>query len=334
MRHGGDLAGAAERYGVAPCDWLDLSTGINPHAYPFPADEAGRKTSDARRLPGPDRLNDLLEAAKTCYRVPNGIEICAAPGTEILIRMQAWFVEGETALVPTSYRSYHEAWSAAGRSMIQRPAADIGKLPDTCSIAIVNPNNPDGHRAEPEQLLDWARSRKGRARLIVDEAFADAEPRASIVPHLSPDDPVIVFRSFGKFFGLPGLRLGFAIGTPHLVATVRAMLGDWPVSTMALDIGAAALDDDSWRTSMRRQLAEDAKELDSILCSAGLESIGGTILFRLASHPRATAIHEHLATCGIWVRRFDEHPELLRFGLPGSSAATKRLNDALSRFAA
>lgn len=332
MRHGGDLTGATERYGIAPGDWLDLSTGINPHAYSCPADEAGRDASDAR-LPSRDRLEHLLEAARTCYRVPGDIDICAAPGTELLIRMQAWLVQGKTALAPTSYRSYSEAWSAAARELIHMPAGDIGKLSAMCSIAIVNPNNPDGRRTEPERLLDWARTRSETARLIVDEAFGDAEPEGSIVPCLSPDDPVIVFRSFGKFFGLPGLRLGFAIGAPNLVEPVRAMLGDWPVSATALDTGTAALTDIGWQTEMRLRLAREAKDLDRLLCSAGLESAGGTNLFRLVRHPRATAIHEHLAVSGIWVRRFDDDPETLRFGLPGSFAGMKRLEDGLSGLA-
>ena len=243
MRHGGDLTDAIARYGIVRDDWLDLSTGINPYAYPCPP---GMPVEDAVRLPGQDRLKHLLETAGTCYAVPEGVSICAAPGTEILIRIQAMLVDGPSTLLPTSYRSYREAWTNAGKAIRNTADADLGSLDKGCNIAVVSPNNPDGRVVGADRLLAWARSRAETASLIVDEAFADVEPDCSIVPHLEPDDRVIVFRSFGKFFGLPGLRLGFAIGAASLVEPIRAVLGDWPVSAAALQAGISALGDRPW----------------------------------------------------------------------------------------
>lgn len=330
MKHGGDLTGAIARYGIAGEDWLDLSTGINPYAYPCPPE---MPVEHAIRLPGLDRLEQLLETARTCYAVPEGASICAAPGTEILIRIQAMLVDGPTTLLPTSYRSYRDAWTNAGHQIRDAADADLGSLDNGCNIALVNPNNPDGRVVGADRLLAWARARTEPACLIVDEAFADVVPDCSIVPHLKPDDRVIVFRSFGKFYGLPGLRLGFAIGAANLVEPIRAMLGDWPVSAAALQAGIAALGDRPWQVVMRRRLNKAAEELDGILRSAGLEIAGGTALFRLARHPGATAIHERLALAGIWVRRFDEKTDLLRFGLPGSAAAARRLQTTLATVA-
>lgn len=327
MRHGGDLTGAIARYGIARDDWLDLSTGINPYAHPCQVDETA---AQVRHLPGPDRLDRLLDSARTYYAVPEHAAICAAPGTEILIRMQARMIEGPTALLPTSYRSYREAWAAAGCELREFADRDIGSLEGACNIALVNPNNPDGRVIDPLTAIGWARSRAGPGHLIADEAFADTEPDCSIVPSLGDGDPVIVFRSFGKFFGLPGLRLGFAIGPPRLVEPLRSMLGDWPVSAIALEVGVLALGDRTWQAEMRRRLAAEASALDAMLHAAGLTTVGGTSLFRLVRHPEAAAIHEHLARSGIWVRRFDEEPQHLRFGLPGSAAAAKRLQTALS----
>ena len=327
MKHGGDLTGAIARYGIAGEEWLDLSTGINPYAYPCPPE---MPVEQAIRLPGQDILKQLLETARTCYAVPEGASICAAPGTEILIRIQAMLVDGPTTLLPTSYRSYREAWTNAGKEIRDAADADLRSLDNGCNIALVNPNNPNGRVIGADRLLAWARSRTGPACLIVDEAFADVEPDCSIVPHLKPDDRVVVFRSFGKFYGLPGLRLGFAIGATSLVEAIRAVLGDWPVSAAALQAGITALGDLPWQVGMRRRLNNAAEELDGILTTAGLEIAGGTALFRLVRHADATAIHDRLALAGIWVRRFNEKPDLLRFGLPGSAAAARRLQTTLS----
>jgi cobalamin biosynthetic protein CobC len=241
---------------------------------------------------------------------------------------------GATALLPTTYRSYREAWSAAGRSIEVHAGTGFGTLPPTTSIVLVNPNNPDGRTIDRNTLIACAHSRRAPGRLIVDEAFADAHPDISLVPDLSAVDPAIVLKSFGKFYGLPGLRLGFAIGAPSLIEPIETTLGDWPVSAAALRIGCAALADTGWQAEMRLQLADEAEQLDAILTSAGLEVIGGTVLFRLVRHHSAAELQDHLARNGIWVRIFDEAPGLVRIGLPGNPAAMQRVRQALDGFPA
>ncbi len=179
-------------------------------------------------------------------------------------------------------------------------------------------------------LADRLATRSGI--LVIDEAFADlAAPGTSLAPHLTTADrPIIILRSFGKTFGLAGIRLGFAIAAPSLAASIREALGDWAVSGPAITIGAAALADRPWRDAAQARLTADAAALDQALRDAGMTILGGTCLFRLATTPNAAALFEHLAQAGIMTRRFVAAPTWLRFGIPGTDAARSRLVTALT----
>src|SRR5439155_1551049 len=129
---------------------------------------------------------------------------------------------------------------------------------------------------------------------------------------LCPGWPVVILRSFGKFYGLAGLRLGFAIGERDIVARVSEALGPWPCSGPALLIGAAALDDQPWADNTRGRLEQQARKLDEVLVKAGFTIAGGTPLFRLARHPEASKLHAALARRQVWCRSFDWADDLLR----------------------
>ena len=176
-----------------------------------------------------------------------------------------------------------------------------------------------------------ARQRAHGGLLIVDEAFMDAGPRAmSLAGHVERGN-VVVLRSFGKFFGLAGLRLSFALASREIAARLNASLGPWPVSGPALAIGDAALNDTAWMEGARRALAEASQRLDGMLNAAGLEKIGGTSLFSLVRKADAQQVFERLGRAGVFVRRFAEEPQWLRFGLPGAEADWQRLTAALRR---
>ncbi|RZM18877.1 MAG: aminotransferase class I/II-fold pyridoxal phosphate-dependent enzyme, partial [Sphingomonas sp.] len=190
------------------------------------------------------------------------------------------------------------------------------------------PNNPDGRLDDPKRLLQIAR---GGAWLVLDEAFADVAPECSLIPHVAPEDRAIIFRSFGKFFGLAGVRLGFMIGPSGPVETMRCRLGSWPVSAHAVAYGTAAYGDDAWIADTRRSIVERAARLDMLLAHHGLHGRGGCPLFRLIESDDAPTVFERLAQAGILTRPFDHAPRWLRFGVPGDDAAFDRLDRALAR---
>lgn len=327
MKHGGDLTEAIARYGGTPLTWLDLSTGINPRPWPIPQ---ALPESAWQRLPSRADAEALLDAARKTYSVPDGVDLAAAAGTEALIQwLPHLAAPGPVAIVGPTYGEYAAAWRNAGRAVIAIDHLDA--CPDNVVHAVVvNPNNPNGRVTNRPALARAATRLKARGGwLIVDEAFGDVDPAISAVA-LCADLPVLILRSFGKFYGLAGLRLGFAVGAPDMIAGIATALGPWAVSGPALLIGAAALADQPWADGMRCALKQQACALDDVLVKAGFSIVGGTSLFRLGQHQQALKLHVALAKQHIWCRSFDWADDLLRFGLPPDAAGLRRLAAALS----
>lgn len=325
MKHGGDLSEAIAQFGGAPQSWLDLSTGINPWPYPVPE----LPPQSWQRLPERAAERSLIEVARVAYRVPAGVDIAIAAGTQALIQILPYVMTGgAVAIAGPTYSEHAAAFARAGREVL--PVV-LDALPSGATHAVVvNPNNPDGRVTSRDAIASAARElgRFGGA-LIVDEEFADVAPDCSAIP-LCRELPIVVLRSFGKFFGLAGLRLGFAIARGDLAAEIADALGPWAVSGPALAIGRAALSDQNWIGATRERLAQQADKLDAALRAAAFEIVGGTSLFRLARHRDAHTIHDRLARQQIWTRRFDHASDLLRFGLPPDEAALQRLAAALT----
>lgn len=321
--HGGDLTAAAARWGQPDLGWLDLSTGINPWPYPLP-DFA---PEDWNRLPGAEAEHSLRRAAARRFGAASPECVLAAPGTSALIRaLPRCHPTAEVAILGPTYGEHEAAWRAAGHNV--RMAADLEQAKGAQAVVVVNPNNPDGRVHAAAQLLPLADELAARGGLlVVDEAFADADPALSVAPQSRPG--LVVLRSFGKFYGLAGLRLGFAVAQPALRAALAAQLGPWPVAGAALTVGAAALADEEWGQATMARLARAAADLDEVLLAAGLNVVGGTCLFRLASSPHAPELYERLGRAGILVRAFAERPQFLRFGLPPDLGGLERLRCSL-----
>lgn len=322
--HGGELSEASERFGQPQEGWLDLSTGINPCPYPNTAVSA----ESLSRLPTSGALNALLAAARAAYGVPPSAGLCAAPGTQAILQILPEIVgAGDVAVVSPTYGEHAYLWRRAGHAVAE--IRDVSRMGDARVVVIVNPNNPDGRITEPDRLDAVRADQTARGGLlIVDEAFADVAPHISLVSRA--DQPgLLVLRSFGKFFGLAGLRLGFAAGHGGLVDPLIARLGPWAVPGPAIEIGTRALEDRDWTDATRIRLAQSRERLDNLLVSNGLSVIGGTDLYRLVQCDDAKARFTGLAKSGILVRAFPDRPDLLRVGLPGNDAAFDRLDRSL-----
>ncbi len=309
--HGGGLAAAARSWPNAPQPWVDLSTGINPRPYPAP-----RATRSARtRLPYPEEILELEATAGRGFGVGDPSRVIATAGAEIGLRWLPFALGArDVCVLSPSYASHALAWTEAGARLVSQDQAAV--------VVLVNPNNPDGRMLTVKDLLARADALEARdGWLIVDESFIEASDVESVAPAGHPR--VVVIRSFGKFHGLAGVRLGFLIGAPDLMARVRRIQGDWPVSADAISAGVAAYEDAGWRQRTQRQLAHSASRLDTLLKRSGFDIVGGTTLFRLARAGDAAKRFVALAERGILTRPFDYDPAWLRFGLPGPSAADR-----------
>jgi cobalamin biosynthetic protein CobC len=328
VAHGGDLAAARALFPGAPEPFIDLSTGINPHPYPLPRFSA----AITARLPESNTVAELRKAAARCYGAPSAACVVPAPGTQILLPLIAGLVPpGRAAILGPTYGEFARAALLAGqRVVVGRELADAG---DADLAFVCHPNNPDGRLFAREDLLAVGKRLDSHGGLlVVDEAFMDVGPNGASVAAEVCCGHIVVLRSFGKFFGLAGIRLGFALAAPPLAQRLAAMLGPWAVSGPALAVGTEALGDSAWIQKARTRHAKAARKLDALLVASGLEIVGGTDLFRLARMPAATALFDHLGRAGIFVRAFADRPDWLRLGLPANRAAWCRLQVALASF--
>ena len=321
--HGGDLDAARRLFPAAPQPFIDLSTGINPFSYPVPRLAAETFT----RLPEPAAIDRLAAIAAKAFGAPSADHVVAAPGGQILLPFVAALAPpGRAVVLGPTYAEHARVAALAGHAT--QETSDIRALAGADLAVVVNPNNPDGRLLPGDALLALADALEP-GLLVVDEAFIDVAPAAASVAGAGRRN-IVVLRSFGKFYGLAGLRLGFAVAAPELAGRLRAALGPWAVSGPAIAIGEVALADETWSEAARARLAAMASRLDETLRRAGLDVVGGTSLFRLVRTPAANELFDRLGGAGIYVRRFAEQPMWLRFGLPASEPQWERLAAALA----
>lgn len=294
--HGGGLDHAIKRFGGARHEWIDLSTGINPDPYPI----GQLETADWAALPDHGAFSDLTAAARRFWGVPDGAAILPAPGASALIaRIPALMKPGRVHITTPTYNEHAAAFLAHSWQVTDTRNGD--------ARVVVHPNNPDGHL--------WSPVDTDAQLSVIDESFCDVTPDATMI-HLAERPGTIVLKSFGKFWGLAGLRLGFAIARPDIIARLNDMTGPWAVSGPALRIGTRALDDLDWASETRQRLTRDAARLDTAMTANGAALVGGTSLFRLYHVNKAAEWQERLAQARIWSRIFPYSDHFLRLGLP------------------
>lgn len=328
LEHGGKLRAAAQHYGIALADWIDLSTGINPLGYPIPAIDP----ACWQRLPEND---DGLEAAAAAYY--RSERLLVLPGSQAAIQvLPALFAPAAVACLTPIYEELPQAWQRAGHRLRRLPTLQRALAAATPNVLLCNPNNPSALTLPRSALLDAAAKLQQRGGwLIVDEAFADTEAENGIAALAgSAQAPnLIVLRSLGKFFGLAGARVGFIFGVAEKLDRLREAIGPWPVSHPARDVARQALADSAWQAASRVRLAGSSLRLAELLAPLG--EVNRTALFCTLSVPDSaahlTALHEHFARRAILTRRFEQHA-LLRFGLPGSEEQWQRLTTAIAEW--
>jgi cobalamin biosynthetic protein CobC len=317
--HGGNLDHAVAAFGGQRDDWIDLSTGINRVPYPLPPLPHDAWTD----LPTRDALGRLVDAARQAYGTPAAILPVA--GAQAAIQMIPRLAPpGLARVLAPTYNEHAAALRAAGWRVEEVGSA--AALAGADLAVIVNPNNPDGRMLAPDRVLALAGQVK---RLVVDESFADPCPDLSVAPHANRPG-LIILRSFGKFYGLAGLRLGFILGTGPEIEALAEMAGPWPVSGAAIAVGSVALADRPWAARTTARLAAEVRRLDALAEGAGWHCAGGTLLFRLYETGDARRAQALLARSRIWSRAFPYRVGWLRLGLPGSPREWSALEAALA----
>lgn len=319
--HGGDLTAASAAYGEPVNGWLDLSTGINPLPYLVNPE----LPLNWGHLPTKAEQFELIHTARDYYGIPSSAYVAAGPGTQAIIQwLPRLRAKSTVHILSPTYAEHAYCWRLAGHQV-----HETTEIQQADVIIIVNPNNPTGRTFDPDLLISIAEYQASKdGWLIVDEAFADVVPRASAIEHAGRPG-LIILKSLGKFFGLAGARLGFLVGDLSVVSEIETALGPWAVSGPSIAAGTRALSDFEWQDDALSRLERDTDRLDHMITSTGMNVLGGTPLFRLIETLDAPMVKQKLGAKGILVRTFQDHPNWLRFGLPGTEEDWQRLEDAL-----
>ncbi|MGY1449255.1 threonine-phosphate decarboxylase CobD [Pseudomonas chlororaphis] len=325
LEHGGRLRKAAEQYGIAEADWLDLSSGLAP--WPWPIPEIGMRAW--ARLPETD--DGLEQAARDYY---GAAHVLPVPGSQAAIQLLPRLRRaGKVGVLSPCYAEHAEAWRRSGYIVREVLEQEVDFFLDSLDVlVVVNPNNPTGLSLTPERLLDWhARLAQRGGWLVVDEAFMDNTPQLSLAAQ-ADQVGLIVLRSFGKFFGLAGVRLGFVLAELKLLKLLAEQVGPWAVSGPTRVLGQVCLRDREGHGRQRLRSEAASLRLAQLLERHGLNPQGGCALFQWLITDRAELLHEFMARRGILLRLFT-HNSSLRFGLPADEADWSRLEQAFVAYA-
>ena len=319
IQHGGDIDLAIKKYGGQRADWIDLSTGINRTSYPW---QESVKV-ELRDLPSIKLLMGLEKAASRAYKVAEGTDTAAVQGAQQIISLLPICLKNynSVAILGPTYNEYEKAFKSSG--IKAETVSEVSKLSSSDIAIIVNPNNPTG-KVIAEEILDDL-SKKVRI-LIIDESFKMFSSR-----RIQKFDNVIQINSLGKFFGLAGVRLGFVSGPSDFIKSVREMLGPWPISSIAAEIGIIALNDTIWISEMEKTLLEGSNVLHEACSTRNWKLVGKTNLFHTYATSNCLEVEEQFAAHYIWIRTFDYSETWVRLGIPTSKYEWTRVRRALNQ---
>lgn len=324
LEHGGRLRAAAHKYGIALDQWIDLSTGISPWLYPIPE----IPDTSWHRLPEPD---DGLDTVAAQYY--GNTRLLATAGSQPAIQwLPSLFPRSQVAIVGPTYNEHIAAWRMLHHVHIVDTLTDALATPANIVI-LCNPNNPTATHYKPAALLN-AVAELQEARngwLLVDEAYGDAYPEASVTPMAGTSQAphLITLRSLGKFFGLAGARVGFVFADTNLLSQLSDKLGPWPISGPSRWIAQQALANTTWQINQITHINDAGVRLKLMISQIinpedPVKSTGLFSTFRLTD---AEGLFNHLARHGILVRLFRDE-SLIRIGI-AADHEWKRLELAL-----
>jgi len=329
IKHGGNIDEAAITYGIAKDEWLDLSTGLNPHPWKL---EKSIPESYYQNLPHPDAA--FYSVASRYYKSNN---LLAVPGSQAAIQSIPRLLNNKKVALPVpGYEEHLYHWQQNQHECITYNPDTVNLVewvtqhkPDV--VVVINPNNPSCRLHAKQALLDVLNLlEKYNGLLIVDEAFIDTYPEKSLMDIDS--DNLIVLRSLGKFFGLPGIRVGFVKAAEHWREQIEEYLGSWAMNGPSLWLATECLADFKWQQKAHKQLKfmaiSQMQFLEEILCGESLiEPVNSALtssdyfMSYRTTQELARDIKNFYGQRGILVRLIDlsaanlDYQAIIRFGL-------------------
>jgi threonine-phosphate decarboxylase len=275
--HGGNIREAIKRYGLEERMVLDFSSNVNPLG-PSPAAKQAVKDSISflTRYPDPEMVE--LRTAIARYVGVKPEQVACGNGSNGLIHLIPRVFKPKKVLIPVpTFSEYAAAAEAAGAEVIPLPLPEHGGFrldPIDMAFALkgvdmaflCNPNNPTGRLIPKPEMIEIARyAVQEGVRLIVDEAFIDFIEADSLVKETALSSHLICLRAFTKFFGLPGLRIGYAVSSEDIAAALRDSQEPWAVNIPAERAAIAALNDWGHIRKTRKMVEKERERLLSEL---------------------------------------------------------------------
>jgi len=318
--HGGNIRKLAVAAGRSPENIIDFSANINPIGPPeWLRPIISSHLSSVVHYPEPDC--SLLRAAIGTRSGVKEEEVLVGNGSTELLYLLPRALPVSRALIPVpSYSDYVRAAEAAGQpvEMIslredQGFGMDLSFLGSRLSgnelVFIGQPNNPTGRSVDTEALRSLVLNYPSTL-FAVDESFIDfIEGKESLL--LNRPDNVIVLRSLTKFYAIPGLRLGFAIGDVGLIAKMERLIPSWSVNGLAQAVGERIMQDDGCYATRSRTFVQAEREflLKELQSLSGLTVYPGEANFFLLRIDRkgldAPTLAKQLLSRGIAIRVCD-----------------------------
>lgn len=263
LDHGGDLRALAADAGIAPDRLIDFSASISPLGlsprvraailaalpsvvhYPAPTTGALRDALAAYHGLAPEQVLPASGATEVIYLLARAL----APRRALILHPA--FSEYEAALELVGARLDHEVLQEA-RGFVPDLSSLLPRLGGLELVILANPNNPAGSLIPPADLLALVEAAEAAgAVVVVDEAFIDLVEEASLKKFLDQFQRLLLLRSLTKCFALPGLRVGYALGSRALVSRLARWKEPWTVNTLGEVAGIAALADREYQERFR-----------------------------------------------------------------------------------
>lgn len=293
--HGGNIYHAAREQGCEPTDMLDFSASINPLGPSLRAIRALQQGLWAvRHYPDPD-VHDLRRALAEhvgidplCFLIGNG-------SSELIYLLPAALSLKRALIVGPAFSEYARAITQWGGqcSYVQAERKDeyrpsIQKILDCLgdhraavdAVFLCNPNSPTAQILNRYELLQVVQcAAKHGHWMVLDETFIEFCEDQSLSHEIAEHPRLLVLRSFTKFYGLPGLRIGYLVGHPHVIQQLQGHQPPWSVNALAQTAALAALKD---RGHQRRSLAFMKEERERF--SQALRALPGVHVFSSAAN--------------------------------------------------
>jgi threonine-phosphate decarboxylase len=308
--HGGQLRQIADRFGIPAEGLLDFSANINPEGPPGAVIPTLRESlNDSSILTSyPDIDESVLKSAIAHYTKVNLENIAVANGFVSLLDAALNVFPIRRCLLPVPAFVEYRRTLARARVEVSTLAVtpesgflydmDAMLHGDHDAVLLANPQNPSGVLCNRENLLEFAaKALEQKIYILLDEAFIDFCSEASLTGEIERLPNLIVFRSVTKFFGMPGLRVSYAISNAQTVQNLENALAPWSITSLASLAACTALADEEY-ANRTRTLNQERRELLKneleLLRLSTASSAANFLLFRLPLPASAVSLWERM----------------------------------------